>query len=203
MSVSNLTNTAWYFNEHVNVEPISDYWISFTSNNTSFISIEGEYNSTSPSFLKYYGTAELTYVYSYNDDADVPWTEGRWNAEGYRTIEITGGNDVTNADLISWLENSATQIIYQRNEYVTNTQELTSIADIIRAKLGAITPLSYPTDFISAINLITTQDVKPGARTVVLPSGQPQIITPVDADAFSYVNINITTPFYSGGILSE
>ena len=40
--------------------------------------------------------------------------------------------------------------------YRTNTEELTSIADAIRAKTGSNSSLVYPTGFVSAINGITT-----------------------------------------------
>ena len=36
---------------------------------------------------------------------------GSWKNQAYATIEITGGSDVTNSDLILWLEANATQVV--------------------------------------------------------------------------------------------
>lgn len=36
-----------------------------------------------------------------------------WYDQAYRTIQITGGTDATNTDLISWLQYNAEQIVDQ------------------------------------------------------------------------------------------
>jgi len=41
-------------------------------------------------------------------------------------------------------------------DYLTNDTELTSIANAIRVKGGTSASLTYPSDFISAINAIET-----------------------------------------------
>ena len=41
-------------------------------------------------------------------------------------------------------------------QYMTTSEELTSIANAIRTKTGGSSPLTYPTGFVSAINAITT-----------------------------------------------
>ena len=46
-------------------------------------------------------------------------------------------------------------------KYSTNTEELTSIADAIRAKTGSNSSLVYPTGFVTAIQNISTGSAEP------------------------------------------
>lgn len=55
-------------------------------------------------------------------------------------------------------------------EYLTNDQEITSIADAIRAKGGTSAQLVYPAGFVSAIGAITTP--YPSANGVSFGTGQ-------------------------------
>ena len=52
-------------------------------------------------------------------------------------------------------------------EYLTNTADLTAVADAIRAKGGTSAPLVYPSGFVSAIQSIdTTGGTKPATLTI-------------------------------------
>ena len=52
-------------------------------------------------------------------------------------------------------------------EYLTNTADLTAVADAIRAKGGTSAPLVYPSGFVSAIQSIdTTGGAKPATLTL-------------------------------------
>ena len=105
-TVTDLTDTMWYF---VSPPFTSSTWglhlwnISFVSNGTSYTSLEINSSGGRPPLLyMLYKNASDTRVYT---DAD------GWDNEVYRVISITGGNDVTNANLISWLQSVAGQII--------------------------------------------------------------------------------------------
>lgn len=67
-----------------------------------------------------------------------------------RTVTFIGGNNLTNSNLISFLEDNAQQLI----EYKTDNIEISSIADAIRAKGNTSAPLVYPAGFVSAIEAI-------------------------------------------------
>lgn len=55
-------------------------------------------------------------------------------------------------------------------EYLTNTTDLTAVADAIRVKGGTTAPLVYPDGFVSAINAITTVSPKLATVTVSVQS---------------------------------
>lgn len=128
-TITNLTNTTWTINNSV---PYSSYSqlnmgtdnilnlnISFTSNNSQY-SVLSFYTGLDfdDHEYKYLGFAytnnnqnPYTQVYSifvnYSNTSTV--LSSSWLNDNYKTIEITGGTDVTNTYLISWLQNNATQ----------------------------------------------------------------------------------------------
>lgn len=55
-------------------------------------------------------------------------------------------------------------------EYLTNDNELTLIANAIRNKSGVTSQLTYPDEFVSTINSITTVSPKLATVTVSIPS---------------------------------
>ena len=83
--------------------------------------------------------------------------------------------------------------------YRTNTEELTSIADAIRAKTGSNSSLVYPTGFVSAINGIITDSQAPynllGKNVELVDTVYDQTIalkdTSFDASAVTTSNTNI------------
>lgn len=104
--VVDLTGTTWVINETPDVSTSATYAINFT------------YTSISGTSLKI-GTASGSPALFYDDSViyvDDPYAGGWVNSEDQRTITITGGDDVTNADLVTWLEANATQAdVYKIN----------------------------------------------------------------------------------------
>lgn len=93
--ITDLTGTTWVGNNSLSIDfGVNTYNINFTSNNVNYTSItlngvqvNIRYNSTT--------------VY---DDFN------NWTNNEYKTIQITGGTDATNSNLISWLQANATQV---------------------------------------------------------------------------------------------
>lgn len=77
-----------------------------------------------------------------------------WNtsADGTGTAYAIGSNGPILGDLYAIFEDAVIVPI----SYLTNDQELTSIANAIRAKGGTSAELEYPDEFISAIEAIST-----------------------------------------------
>ena len=92
--VSDLTGTTWLFNDTIDItffDTTSIINLNFNSNTN----LEAFYTSISVD-----GTDLL-----YSDDK-IAYSAGSWNVE-YKTIKITGGGDVLDADVISWLYSNA------------------------------------------------------------------------------------------------
>ena len=100
LAISDLTNTKWVLNDSPTA-PLTEpevYNLSFTSYGDDFIKFTLSIGRGNISIIEYGIVTVL------ND-------EGTWTNQAYRTIEIAGGTDVTNADLIAWLSSNATQVI--------------------------------------------------------------------------------------------
>lgn len=83
--------------------------------------------------------------------------QNRFSTYGYVTLEIAGGSDATNANLITWLQTNATRVTETKLVNATELDEnLTDIANAIRTKGGTSSPLAFPSDFVSAVNAIPT-----------------------------------------------
>lgn len=184
MAITDLTGTTWVINAYPTISyDLIGYDVNFTTNNTSywaFIQDEGN--------IRYIGN---TTAYAYGDGIG-------WTNEAYRTVVFTGGDDITNISLITWLQANA---IIQTNDYFTCTDELKSIADAIRTKGGTSASLIYPDGFVTAINNLSTKVL----GTLSINQGTPFDIQVTaddysggDWDGFSSVSININTPFYDG-----
>lgn len=99
MSLSNLTETKWLINLEPTLDTTAIFEINFIANGQEYSSFE---------IFRFpldgidYGVDGITItVYS----------NGEWDNDNNRTIEIIDGDDATNSSLISWLESNATQII--------------------------------------------------------------------------------------------
>lgn len=92
--VSDLTGTTWEFNNEIDRTEIN-FNVNFVCNNLLYEYIYVV--DVDPSLFMYY---DNTLVYD----------TSAWSDDLYKTISITGGTDVTNADLIAWLEDNATLI---------------------------------------------------------------------------------------------
>lgn len=112
-TISDLTDTTWLLNDTVVFDPYSDnshwYFINFTSNNNSFSILY--FQNVDEDYDEFY----LEYRLTNNNYVDVYYGGYNPNYEmnvinsSYQEITITGGTDVTNSNLISWLQNNATQ----------------------------------------------------------------------------------------------
>jgi len=105
MPITDLTGTTWVLNNENLSLPYNeiDFQINFTSNNKNYV----EFN------IHEDGEGWLDYVY-YDPlyITDIPYNlyaTPQWVSQAYRIIEITGGTDATNTDLITWLQENATQ----------------------------------------------------------------------------------------------
>ena len=104
MSVADLTNTTWVFNEQCFPDSSAGYYINFMSNNVSFDKL----------LLTYGKMPTSNYIhYSQGETQIEVWNYSGWTNTAYKTITITGGTDATNTTLIAWLESNATQTIEQ------------------------------------------------------------------------------------------
>jgi len=119
-TITDLTGTIWILNDIIN-DSSSNFNITFTSNSRTFYILNFEswdddvvYFQNGTNSLKYLwslsyyvqsaGSWDTPAVYDGDDDT---W---KISTNKYKTIEITGGTDVTNTTLISWLETNATQV---------------------------------------------------------------------------------------------
>jgi hypothetical protein len=75
---------------------------------------------------------------------------GVWSNKLMREITIDSGADVTNQELIAFLQKNAEL----RDFYKVSKTDLCAVADAIRAKTGTTDPLVFPNGFISAISSI-------------------------------------------------
>lgn len=108
MAVTDLTGYTWVGNPSVNTSNFSD--------NTIF---NIDFYTPSDVISYYYGfrffdsnndgdpANALQYIISSNNYFGVLYN-GVWTNNAYKTIEITGGTDATNATLIAWLEANGT-----------------------------------------------------------------------------------------------
>lgn len=144
MAVSDLTNTTWLFNSSIDlsttgVTPIVEgevqyKSITFTSNNRNYVKlIVGSTN----------GVRWNVFAYGYEGfSADDVYMSGYWTDEAFRTIEITGGTDVTNASLISWLEANATQVVNTGKTQIGNraiTKKMFGTREITKEVVNGVT----------------------------------------------------------------
>ena len=102
-TITDLTDTEWYFNRSLVFEEYCTYNINFNSENPSGEMVsydkliwsrsgpDGPYLCYGDSALERYGSRPDT-----------------WTFEACRTIYITGGEDATNTELIAWLQANAT-----------------------------------------------------------------------------------------------
>jgi hypothetical protein len=115
MSVSNLTNTIWVIN-NTPTKPSAEIncSINFTSNGSNYTGI-----LLPSSTVLWYQDVGISYKIDSQSSETIYTGSSGWNDEAYRIIKITGGTDVTNSSLISWLEANATQV---QVDDLTNTK---------------------------------------------------------------------------------
>lgn len=102
--VNNLTGTKWLFNELISIgNGVGSFNINFTSRDEQFETINIGVNPQT-------GSSDWDLYYTSTKVAE----SSRFIDSSYRTIDITGGADVTNASLIAWLLQNATQVIISK-----------------------------------------------------------------------------------------
>ena len=154
MAVSDLTNTTWVFDVGgVSYLNSTTYNITFTSNNAQYTSIKTQGNGE-----------EFTLIY--NNNAVYYYEEpviGEWTNEAYRTIEITGGTDATNATLITWLEANATQQVVSTGKTQLGTRAITKkmfgTREITKEVVNGVVVYEKDTPSGYTINIIAGHEV--------------------------------------------
>lgn len=76
-------------------------------------------------------------------------------------------------------------------EYLTNTTDLTTVANAIRAKGDTTEQLIYPDGFVSAIQSIQTGPKPEQTKTVNITSNGTQTVTPDSGYVLSSVTLNV------------
>ena len=98
-TISNLTNTVWCFNFEISATLDTNFSINFTNNNNNYshLGVGKDINGGTRNNRLYYDSTTVYNAYSGD----------YWLSLNYRTITITGGADVTNTNLINWLNLNA------------------------------------------------------------------------------------------------
>ena len=112
-------------------------------------------------------------VLSYGDIGDVAGmdmgsgdTSFVWGKEAFKTLEF---DTAPTGELLAWLQKNADQQV--GTEYLTNTAELTAVANAIREKGGTSEQLACPDGFVAAIQAIQTQTGVPLQIAVTTNAG--------------------------------
>ena len=113
-------------------------------------------------------------VLSYGDIGDVAGmdmgsgdTSFVWGKEAFKTLEFDTAPPT--GELLAWLQKNADQQV--GTEYLTNTAELTAVANAIREKGGTSEQLACPDGFVAAIQAIQTQTGVPLQIAVTTNAG--------------------------------
>jgi len=184
VTIDDLTGTTWLFNDTVNIEGYGGSWdIIFNHGDGMYVGIG------IPGYVIDYNTNGNDYT-AYYDNA--------WVDETYKTIEITGGTDVTNVEFIAWLEGNATQSIEPVVTDLTNTKWL------IKKPSEWVNPFSSATSFNLNINNKITCGSYESANTnnirgVFKYFGTILAMYINNSDDTNYPNINITFVDYPDG----
>jgi len=109
-NISDLTGTKWTIDILPESSPLNDeerlWLINFTSNGNSYNKLGFYWDYQWMIDIYYYqGNAQTLVWNGWSAGAD----PGVWTNSAYRTIEIIDGDDVTDSDLIDWLEANAIQ----------------------------------------------------------------------------------------------
>lgn len=134
MAVTDLTGTKWLIN-NLPERPSTDFSfsINFSSNNNNYTQLQLKHSAV------LWNDAGIIY-----DDLAVYGSFGGWHqGEAYRTIEITGGTDVTNRVFIAWLTANATQIIEPTGKTIINglnpIKKTIGTREIVKEVLNGVT----------------------------------------------------------------
>ena len=150
-------------------------------------------------------------VWAYNMKAEATQLQGSYSytrSDEYIGLSTTSGGTVSYeiGDEVAINTSGNSYSLYvvtlTKNDYFTCTDELTSIADAIRAKGGTSASLTYPSGFVTAINNLPTKVLGAGTISGYDSPFDIQVTaedySSGDWDGFSSVNVSIETPFYDG-----
>ena len=138
MAITDLTGYTWRGNDtiYIPTESRLNFVLSFVANDRNFMGL---------------GSAELDLMYKIDSTSWLMVYHEEWD-EDYRTIRITGGTDVTNTDLIAWLEANGTLTpptppsSYTVHYYVTNsTIKVTADKVVDNVAVGSTITETAPT----------------------------------------------------------
>ncbi len=120
MAITNLTNTSWYFNEtldHYGIgepdqwhigELIGEWYIDINWYDVHFNQLYFELGSSNNVwFDTVYEDGSIVEEQRF---CTAQYETGSWRYEAFRTITITGGPDVEDPDLITWITSNAVQV---------------------------------------------------------------------------------------------
>ena len=105
--ITNLEGTTWKIKANPDVSEAFEYDILFTTNDTAFDVFKAYATVADADVLDY--AAGGIHAYAIEDGA----TSGEWSKNAYHFIQITGGADVEDADLIEWLYANAELIQFK------------------------------------------------------------------------------------------
>lgn len=110
-TITDLTGTTWYFNEHIDLLEENFYVLDFIAGGMLFNQIADSYSCDG---VYYYYSEDGIKVYDYNDG---------WVEEKYRKIHITGGQEyyLTSPEIIEWFFNNAMLYVDVTEAYLYRT----------------------------------------------------------------------------------
>lgn len=122
-TITDLTGYTWVGNESLSLRDYngSTWTINFTSNNENFNQIN---------ILARGPQQELRYLPNKDENQVVYDFPSGWRDEAYKTIQITGGTDATNSDLIAWLQangNLIKQTPVSNNKIIYANKEISKL----------------------------------------------------------------------------
>ena len=194
MAVSNLTNTTWTINNNAGNNGSSVYFynitFAFPYDNYNYISFE-------------FDSGIMDHPCLSDTSGDIDGANNYVDARGL-TITITGGTDVTNASLISWLEANATQQVVSTGKTQLGTRTITKkmfgtreitkevVNGVVVYEKQAPTPSGYTATIVN-----TLDDIQRGAGYLYFKANTP----PTSNDDYDYsIRGGVaTTGLYSRG----
>lgn len=214
-TIDNLTGYTWVGSNSLTVPSdynMHPYSVSFVSNNTEYNLINMGLQSGIPKF--FYDTT-LAYGGTYGS-----W-DASWKNENYKTIQITGGGDVENTSLISWLKNngtltasagpvSVTSVSLNKNSSsleVGSTEQLTATVSPDNATDPSVSWSSSNEAIATVDSTGLVTGVTAGSATITVTSNSDNTKTasceftvtsgsgePTSSDSDSYTKIIINSP---------
>lgn len=135
-TIGDLTGYTWVGNSSLsNIAPsgtditskdgmAENYAINFTCNNVSYTYFNVLDRDYSP-----YGYFYSNEALNSDDGTTVVYTES-WISDNFKTIQIIGGTDATNSNLIAWLENNGTltaPVVQSTGKIVVGTKQVKKV----------------------------------------------------------------------------